>query len=143
MSGSEHAGDAVADASGRWALMPGPARLGRHTLRVDQLAAAGTVAARIEVPFQREPPRRPGARWPGDGAARHNLWRIARRVYGRGMRYTVIYGANRDQIREPGLIYPGQVFNVPDEPPQAESSRSRWGPMPGEADQGGEPAPRP
>ncbi len=43
-----------------------------------------------------------------------NLWTIARRVYGSGYKYTQIYGANRDQIRDPDLIYPGQVFNLPD-----------------------------
>ncbi|MFC7543593.1 LysM peptidoglycan-binding domain-containing protein [Siccirubricoccus deserti] len=39
------------------------------------------------------------------------------------MRYTVIYQANRDQIRDPQLIYPGQVFQVPEAP--APSSLSR------------------
>ena len=43
-----------------------------------------------------------------------NLWTIARRVYGSGYRYTQIYGANRDQIRDPNLIYPGQVFELPE-----------------------------
>ncbi|MGE0584480.1 MAG: LysM peptidoglycan-binding domain-containing protein [Flavobacteriaceae bacterium] len=42
-----------------------------------------------------------------------NLWRIARRIYGRGIRYSVIYEANRSQIRDPNLIYPGQVFTIP------------------------------
>jgi len=42
-----------------------------------------------------------------------SLWRIARHSYGTGMRYTVIYEANRTQIRNPDLIYPGQVFVVP------------------------------
>lgn len=42
-----------------------------------------------------------------------NLWTIARRVYGQGIRYTTIYQANRDQIRDPDLIYPGQVFDLP------------------------------
>lgn len=42
-----------------------------------------------------------------------NLWRISRRMLGRGIRYTVIYEANRDQIRDPSLIFPGQVFDVP------------------------------
>ncbi|MBB4039407.1 nucleoid-associated protein YgaU [Microvirga flocculans] len=42
-----------------------------------------------------------------------NLWRISQRVYGKGLRYTVIYGANQDQIRNPDLIYPGQVFVLP------------------------------
>ncbi len=45
---------------------------------------------------------------PGD-----NLWTIARHIYGRGIQYTVIYEANRDQIRDPDLIYPGQVFATP------------------------------
>lgn len=42
-----------------------------------------------------------------------NLWRISQRIYGEGVRYTVIYGANQDQIRNPNLIYPGQVFVLP------------------------------
>jgi nucleoid-associated protein YgaU len=42
-----------------------------------------------------------------------NLWRISHRIYGRGVRYTVIYGANQGQIRNPNLIYPGQVFVLP------------------------------
>lgn len=43
-----------------------------------------------------------------------NLWTIARRVYGEGIRYTQIFEANADQIRDPDLIYPGQVFDLPD-----------------------------
>ncbi|MCB8819973.1 LysM peptidoglycan-binding domain-containing protein [Microvirga rosea] len=42
-----------------------------------------------------------------------SLWRISQRIYGRGMRYTVIYGANQKQIRDPDLIYPGQLFVLP------------------------------
>lgn len=41
------------------------------------------------------------------------LWRISRRVYGHGMRYSTIYLANQDQIRDPDRIWPGQVFKVP------------------------------
>ncbi|MCE7026680.1 LysM peptidoglycan-binding domain-containing protein [Jiella avicenniae] len=43
------------------------------------------------------------------------LWRISRETYGAGRRYTVIYLANGDQIRNPDLIYPGQVFRMPEE----------------------------
>lgn len=43
-----------------------------------------------------------------------SLWRISRRVYGRGIRYSTIYLANQDQIADPGRIWPGQVFRVPD-----------------------------
>ena len=42
-----------------------------------------------------------------------NLWRIARENYGAGIRYTAIFRANKDQIRNPHLIYPGQVFLMP------------------------------
>lgn len=42
-----------------------------------------------------------------------NLWRISRRMLGRGVRYTTIYEANRDQIKNPNLIFPGQVLEVP------------------------------
>ncbi|MET0745351.1 MAG: LysM peptidoglycan-binding domain-containing protein [Microvirga sp.] len=43
------------------------------------------------------------------------LWRISRRIYGHGVRYTVIFGANQTQIRNPHKIYPGQVFVLPSE----------------------------
>lgn len=42
-----------------------------------------------------------------------NLWRIARKIYGKGVRHTVIYEANKNQIRNPHRIYPGQVFTIP------------------------------
>lgn len=41
------------------------------------------------------------------------LWQISRRVYGQGVRYTTIYLANQDQIKNPDLIEPGQIFGVP------------------------------
>lgn len=48
-----------------------------------------------------------------------NLWRMSRRIYGQGTRYTVIYDANDAQIRNPDRIYPGQMFVVPSEQPPA------------------------
>ncbi len=42
-----------------------------------------------------------------------SLWRLSQTSYGAGMRYAVIYNANKEQIRNPNLIYPGQVFVVP------------------------------
>ena len=42
-----------------------------------------------------------------------SLWRISRKVYGRGTRYTQIYEANTNQIRNPKLIYPGQILVLP------------------------------
>jgi nucleoid-associated protein YgaU len=56
---------------------------------------------------------------PGINTARivrgDSLWKISRRTYGEGERYTVIYDANQDQIRDPDLIYPGQIFVLPPE----------------------------
>lgn len=43
-----------------------------------------------------------------------SLWRVSQRRYGQGVRYTTIFEANRDQIRDPNLIYPGQVFEIPE-----------------------------
>lgn len=43
-----------------------------------------------------------------------SLWRISRAAYGDGARYTVIYGANHSQIRNPDRIYPGQVLVLPE-----------------------------
>lgn len=41
------------------------------------------------------------------------LWNIAKRFYGNGSKYTTIYNANRDKIKNPNLIYPGQVLWIP------------------------------
>jgi hypothetical protein len=110
-----HAGSARADAEGRWSI--GPENVvppGRYQLRVDQIGPDGKVVARAEQPFVRTTPI--GDLPPGTVAfvqPGNSLWRIARRSYGYGMRYTVIYEANRDQIRDPDLIYPGQIFILP------------------------------
>lgn len=50
------------------------------------------------------------------------LWRISKRVYGRGTRYSTIYSANRQQIADPNRIWPGQVFRVPEKSEQGESA---------------------
>jgi nucleoid-associated protein YgaU len=75
--------------------------------------APAVVAA--QVPAVAEPAPEPAAAptqvviQPGN-----NLWKLSRQIYGRGILYTVIYEANKDQIRRPELIYPGQVFLTPD-----------------------------
>lgn len=51
-----------------------------------------------------------------------NLWRLSRRVYGKGVRYSTIYLANQDQIRNPDLIWPGQVFTVPRQTEEGEEA---------------------
>jgi nucleoid-associated protein YgaU len=51
-----------------------------------------------------------------------SLWRISRRIYGRGVRYSTIYLANQDQIRNPDRIWPGQVFAVPEKTNEGEAA---------------------
>jgi nucleoid-associated protein YgaU len=97
-----------------------------YTLRVDQIGAGGEVVARTETQVTRETReelegllveevRAGGA----TGAVLvtvqkgFTLWRIARENYGEGLLYVKVFEANRDQIRDPDLIYPGQVFTVP------------------------------
>jgi nucleoid-associated protein YgaU len=42
-----------------------------------------------------------------------SLWRISRLTYGVGTLYALVYKANRNRIRDPNRIYPGQVFVLP------------------------------
>lgn len=88
---------------------------GAHTLRADEVGIDGTVTSRVEVPFQRTDPDRV-ALGPGEMRVERGqtLWRIAESVYGSGLRFTVIYEANSDRIRDPDLIFPGQILAIPD-----------------------------
>ena len=43
----------------------------------------------------------------------HTLWALSQNYYGDPTRYPIIYEANKSQIHNPNLIYPGQVFVVP------------------------------
>ena len=108
-------GRAVAAADGRWQIIADqPVDQVLHRLRVDQIAQDGGVAARVETPFMRSlvltdvPDDEFFVVQPGN-----SLWRIARSTYGSGIRYTVVYEANKDQIGDPDLIYPGQIFVLP------------------------------
>lgn len=99
---------------GAWEMAPDHhVEPGLYRLRVDQIEGE-KVTARVELPFSRAEPLtgfegevfvvvQPG----------NSLWRLARRAFGDGIQYSVIYQANKNQIRDPDLIYPGQVFTVP------------------------------
>ncbi|MEQ8406275.1 MAG: LysM peptidoglycan-binding domain-containing protein [Oceanicaulis sp.] len=115
----ETVGVVRADTDGRWTLEAGAAfEPGVYDLQIDMLDEEGRVTAVIALPFERATAeealeaRRQGRIVVQPG---NSLWRIARRLYGDGFQYTVIYEANRSQIRDPDLIYPGQVFNAPGE----------------------------
>lgn len=116
------AGTALSDAGGTYVLEPdADIAEGEHTIRVDQVGADGAVLARAATPFDRAPALQVASGNPDFVTVQpgNSLWRIARRIYGEGMRYTVIYQANEGQIRDPDLIYPGQIFTVPDQPEDA------------------------
>ncbi|SNR26944.1 LysM peptidoglycan-binding domain-containing protein [Puniceibacterium sediminis] len=108
---------------GRWRATLQDVQSGTYRLRVDQLGPAGTVTSRVESPFLRETPESlaAAAAEAGSAAVRavtvqpgNTLWAIARDRYGEGTAYVRVFEANRDTIRNPDLIYPGQVFTIPD-----------------------------
>ncbi len=110
-------GDAEISGNGLWRLRPAADMpTGPSTLRIDQLSPQGKVMQRLELPFARATPEQISLAPEGSRVVvqpGNSLWRIARRAYGGGVQYTVIYRANADQIRDPDLIYPGQVFSLP------------------------------
>ncbi len=130
-------GEATADEDGFWTFTPAePIAPGLHVIRVDQVDQTGKVVARAQTPFeQADVPLAAQAGAASQQAASaasgqdesglaiingrivvqpgNSLWRIARQSYGDGFQYTVIYEANKNQIADPDLIYPGQVFAIP------------------------------
>ena len=111
--------------SGRWKAPLPEVESGVYTLRIDEVNDEGVVVSRVETPFKREEPKTIAEL--GTGAAPESgirlslvtvqpgntLWGIASRNYGEGILYVRVYEANKDRIRDPDLIYPGQVFEVP------------------------------
>jgi nucleoid-associated protein YgaU len=118
--------EATVGADGRWSIALDDVAAGLYTLRIDEIAADGRVASRVETPFQRDFPKPLPRSGVGAGAGPvppggtitvqpgNNLWTIARLHYGSGVHYTQIFTANRELIRDPELIYPGQIFAMPE-----------------------------
>ncbi|HEY5208921.1 MAG TPA: LysM peptidoglycan-binding domain-containing protein [Stellaceae bacterium] len=108
-------GSATADADGKWQIVTGgdvPA--GRYKLKLQSRNKAGKQVGEVTMPFERAalPAQIPADLiivQPGN-----SLWRIARHSYGRGVRYLQIYHANKNQITDPKLIYPGQLLKIPE-----------------------------
>ncbi|MCL6285020.1 LysM peptidoglycan-binding domain-containing protein [Ruegeria sp. 2012CJ41-6] len=110
---------------GRWRGEIAGIDPGTYTLRLDALGKGGKVIDRLETPFRREAPEllvasdtdvatqtatiRAVTVQQGD-----TLWAISRDRYGDGVFYVKVFDANRDSIRNPDLIYPGQIFNLPE-----------------------------
>jgi len=112
---NDFVGSAVGDVSGNWQISPkGRLSPGLYSLRADAVNKIRTVIGRVEAKFARAAGLKDNL---DVGIVNvqlgNSLWRIARRAYGKGISYTIIYEANKDQIRNPHLIYPGQVFFIP------------------------------
>ncbi len=113
------------DVGGQWRTPLPEVDTGVYTLRVDEVNAEGEVTSRVETPFKREEPEVVAALdtraeddkedlgvvtvQPGN-----TLWGIASEKWGDGLLYVRVFKANRDRIRDPDLIFPGQVFTMPE-----------------------------
>jgi hypothetical protein len=106
------AGRGSADAAGAWSVtLDKSVPEGRYRLRLEALDKGGQSLGRLALKFDRVAPPEGYAAF--DVQPGNNLWRLAERSFGEGQRYTEIVQANQSKIRDPNLIYPGQVFAVP------------------------------
>ncbi|WP_171021738.1 LysM peptidoglycan-binding domain-containing protein [Parasedimentitalea maritima] len=120
--------DIRAAVDGHWKVQLGDVAPGIYTLRLDELDPAGKVLSRLETPFKRESPEalRPPAVPEGNPVQAaplvravtvqegDTLWAISRERYGDGLLYVRVFEANKKAIRNPDLIYPGQIFSIPE-----------------------------
>ncbi|MCG7622441.1 LysM peptidoglycan-binding domain-containing protein [Epibacterium sp. Ofav1-8] len=115
-------------ADGRWSGSLTAIAPGIYTLRLDEIdPVEGNVLSRLETPFKREAPEvlqpalaaqsEAGGPAPAIAAVTvqkgDTLWAISQERYGSGFLYVRVFEANKDDIRDPDLIYPGQIFTLP------------------------------
>jgi len=120
--------DIPARADGRWSGSLTAIAPGIYTLRLDEIdPVEGNVLSRLETPFKREAPEvlqpalaaqsEAGGPAPAIAAVTvqkgDTLWAISQERYGSGFLYVRVFEANKDDIRDPDLIYPGQIFTLP------------------------------
>lgn len=121
------AGEFSAAANGSWGGRLSEVEPGVYALRLDEVNAEGKVLSRLETPFKREAPevlQAPvGEAAPAETAPLvravtvqegDTLWAISQERYGSGFLYVRVFEANQEAIRDPDLIYPGQVFTIPE-----------------------------
>lgn len=111
---------------GDWRIDLPDVDTGVYTLRIDEVDSAGAVVSRLETPFKREEPASVAAVMAEDTARDgfevavrtvqpgSTLWAIAEETLGSGILYVQVFEANSDLIRDPDLIYPGQIFRIPE-----------------------------
>ena len=112
------------DADGGWRAPLPDVDTGVYTLRIDEIDAEGRVVSRIETPFKREAREDIKAL---EAQARlspaplqiltvqegNTLWGLSQGALGDGRLYVKLFEANKERITDPDLIYPGQIFAVP------------------------------
>ena len=121
------AGQFTAAETGSWGGALEAITPGVYTLRLDEVDETGKVLSRLETPFKREapevllPPSSEGATGEAAPLVRavtvqegDTLWAISQQRYGSGFLYVRVFEANQKAIRDPDLIYPGQVFALPE-----------------------------
>lgn len=121
--------DITVDTSGHWSGSLTSIAPGIYTLRLDEIdPVEGKVLSRLETPFKREAPEAlqpivtaetsSGAAAPSVQAVTvqkgDTLWAISQARYGSGFLYVRVFEANKGDIRNPDLIYPGQIFTLPE-----------------------------
>ncbi|WP_282076376.1 LysM peptidoglycan-binding domain-containing protein [Epibacterium ulvae] len=112
---------------GRWSGDLAEVDAGIFTLRLDEIdPVIGTVTSRLETPFKREAREdlaENAAQNASDNTALvravtvqegDTLWAISQERYGNGVLYVRVFEANQKDIRDPDLIYPGQIFTLPE-----------------------------
>jgi len=136
LDGEREIGSVTADQRGQWVLLPSePLPSGHRELSL-LAEPPGAPPVRSETVVVEVAPRGMATRdtrSAGTGSARtastdgqtdgqavvepgNSLWGLARQRYGHGAQYGAILQANRRQIRDPDLIYPGQIFVMPPGP---------------------------
>ena len=109
---------------GKWTAELSEVEPGDYFLTIDEVGDEGNVIEKVETPLRIEPPEQameaqekiqenPKLATLVTVQKGFTLWGISRRNYGLGRLYVRIYNANKDQIDDPDLIYPGQIFVVP------------------------------
>jgi nucleoid-associated protein YgaU len=97
---------------GSWQIVLDDVSEGVYKLRVDALDTSGVVVSRVESPFKREIPVETTGNvtiQPG-----FTLWELAEAKYGNGSQYIQIFEANSELIKDPNMIFPGQIFALPE-----------------------------
>jgi nucleoid-associated protein YgaU len=110
--GNTKLGTAIADAQGRWTMRTDHLPDKPGTFRLETTSKSGAIVDQIKTAFA---PHKMGAVAPGQVVIARGqcLWLIARKLYGHGTDYALIYRANEASIHDPNLIYPGQRFTLP------------------------------